>query len=389
MEYTGTYTCGHEGSIVLHGSRKERNWRCEKEFSGLCPDCYIKSLEADNLQKAKKAQADGMVVLAGSAKQVHWANQIRDNMIEHIDEALDCLHSAVDRAENDSKFMEHYDMLMETRFLLTQITGAKWFIDCSEFSPMREVSVKRMLSRLRLLFGLRPEDNANEVLKEKPARVDDNTILRPENCTHDGWVELTITRNTVNARYENDETFKKIVKSNGLSWDSSTYMWRLSVGEMEGSNVDCVAELASKLLASGFAVSIPDDEAWHKTITGDYIPRSYRWISESCGEYIIHYPKADSIADTAVRRIIGYCKWDGFKRGFRASRTKTKSIRDLVRLYDFRMSADAQNLANNFETAMDAATMVEPVVRNNDGRDGLRDILDSSRDILDDLKDDI
>lgn len=44
--YHGTYSCGHEGRINLIGPTKDREWKKEREFSGLCPECYKKKLEA-------------------------------------------------------------------------------------------------------------------------------------------------------------------------------------------------------------------------------------------------------------------------------------------------------------------------------------------------------
>lgn len=35
----GTYSCGHEGKVYFPGSRKAVEWRAEREFERVCPEC--------------------------------------------------------------------------------------------------------------------------------------------------------------------------------------------------------------------------------------------------------------------------------------------------------------------------------------------------------------
>lgn len=51
--YHGTYSCGHEGRINLIGPTKDREWKKEREFSGLCPECYKKNWKHRERQRTK------------------------------------------------------------------------------------------------------------------------------------------------------------------------------------------------------------------------------------------------------------------------------------------------------------------------------------------------
>lgn len=42
MWYEGTYSCGHKGQVQLYGKKKEREWRAQKIFEGICEDCKEK-----------------------------------------------------------------------------------------------------------------------------------------------------------------------------------------------------------------------------------------------------------------------------------------------------------------------------------------------------------
>lgn len=386
MKYSGTYSCGHNGEIELFGPNKEREWKYNREFSGLCPECYKKKLEEENAAKAVYAQNNGLLSLEGSIKQVNWANKIRDDFLIRIDEAFSQLHDLTPTDELNA----HLDKLTENRFMITQIKSASWFIDVQFFSPMNPNDTGKMNLKLRKILGIRPEESVYPTSRNAGEAESQNTnIIRPEEPSHEGWVDLSITGAIISATYVKDDSFRAVVKSSGLHWDSEARVWRMRVGEMQGACADCVAELASKLLKNGFSVLIHDKDAHDKTIHGDYAPRHYRWVSAGNGGYILHYPKNDGDAEGAIKKLIGYCKWNGMRGGFEVSKIKTESVKELARLYGFKMTVGAQKLVEDSEAMLNAATTIEPTIKNPKKYDGLKEILQSSRDVLDDLKDDI
>lgn len=78
--YTISYVCGHSGREQLYGPARNRERAIEwAERNKSCPDCYRAELDrrrAAVLTAAQKANAD-LPTLAGSEKQVQWAEAIR------------------------------------------------------------------------------------------------------------------------------------------------------------------------------------------------------------------------------------------------------------------------------------------------------------------------
>ena len=40
--YYGTYSCGHEGRVNIIGPTKDRQWKADRHFGHMCPECYVK-----------------------------------------------------------------------------------------------------------------------------------------------------------------------------------------------------------------------------------------------------------------------------------------------------------------------------------------------------------
>ena len=58
MLYSGTFSCGHEGKVNIIGKAKDREWKIERAFSNMCPDCYKKWLEEEHQRKNKEAMEE-------------------------------------------------------------------------------------------------------------------------------------------------------------------------------------------------------------------------------------------------------------------------------------------------------------------------------------------
>lgn len=80
-KYNITYKCGHTATINICGPTKDRDrkaaWYAEQD----CPECRRAKENAD---AAAKAEAADRPELAGSEKQVAWANTIREKAIDSI-----------------------------------------------------------------------------------------------------------------------------------------------------------------------------------------------------------------------------------------------------------------------------------------------------------------
>lgn len=80
-KYNITYKCGHQATVNICGPTKDRDrkaaWYAEQD----CPECRRAKENAD---AAAKAEAADRPELAGSEKQVAWANTIREKTIDSI-----------------------------------------------------------------------------------------------------------------------------------------------------------------------------------------------------------------------------------------------------------------------------------------------------------------
>ena len=68
--------CGEEFRVQLYGKIKDREWKIDN-YTWICEDCKAKMAE----EAAKVAKESGLPELKGSAKQIAWAEQIRQGIL--------------------------------------------------------------------------------------------------------------------------------------------------------------------------------------------------------------------------------------------------------------------------------------------------------------------
>ena len=54
-KYSGIYSCGHEGFVNITGPIKDREWKRERIFSNMCPECYKECIRKQREEANKKA----------------------------------------------------------------------------------------------------------------------------------------------------------------------------------------------------------------------------------------------------------------------------------------------------------------------------------------------
>jgi len=130
--HEGVYACGHPGRVQIYGPVKDRDWKEKKEFSKLCPECWKKKLAEENQKAVETAKEMGLPELKGTEKQVAWANSIRLEFIEVIDEEVRELERRNPNNKNLEKIKKEFD---ETKkFMLENKTEAKYYIDHRDFT---------------------------------------------------------------------------------------------------------------------------------------------------------------------------------------------------------------------------------------------------------------
>ena len=385
--YYGTFSCGHEGRVDVIGRVKDRQWKADRRFEGLCPECYKKHLEEEREKENKKAAEESkemeLLELTGSEKQVAWANTLRLRFIERFEDEFKNLnkkeiHFIVERIlsnRDDFSKKEIKDMLEKVddilEYILTTKTQAKYFIDNRDFGE-------------RELANVYKEMKAKEEKEEMKDIINEATIATEE-IKHDGIVEIKYDENLIKVFYEKNEDFRRMVKSLRFKWEDGC--WRRKITEYTGSYSDRVAELGNKLLNEGFSIVILGEEERDKAIAGDYEVECDRWIKHrlSTNKLAIVHEKNDSLY-RASRKLPGSKYNNG---SVLVDVSHYKEVEEFAELYEFKFSKAALNLIENYKKQCEKIEIVDPVkVEEKKLKDGLKEILNRSSEIIDDLKDD-
>lgn len=84
--------CGHIEEMQIYGATKDRDRRAEWESGKLCYECYkaeqARKRAEESAAASTAAQADGLPALAGSEKQIAWAESIRRALVDGVEKIL-------------------------------------------------------------------------------------------------------------------------------------------------------------------------------------------------------------------------------------------------------------------------------------------------------------
>jgi hypothetical protein len=118
-----THQCGHTTTHQLYGPHAERDQRASRLAEESCPECRQTAADQRNADAAAAAAADGWPALAGSPKQVGWAETIRRDLITSMGATVRKSAPAGATAAQADAVVELY-----TEIALRQ-TAASWWID--------------------------------------------------------------------------------------------------------------------------------------------------------------------------------------------------------------------------------------------------------------------
>ena len=358
-------TCGKTFDVttVKANSKEARRFEEWAEVNITeCNDCKDKRIaaerDAENAKAAENAAEQGWPELTGTEKQVAWANTIRMNEITQI-----------------KKLYKRGEMDEAIDFILGEKTTASWWIDN-----------QNAVSSLVRDYGRNPEKlAAAKAVKEAAAEAanDIAIIAEPENRSHDGIVDIKASEQCVRAAYRKDDDFRELVKGLGYRWNGNYNAWQMKISEKTGTAAERAAELGNKLLNAGFAIRIQDPETLQNAIDGNYEPMTSRWISTSENAFFITWAKDDDFYDRA--RMLPGAKYS--RPGIRVPNREYEAVLDFAGTYDFKLTQTAQELVQQMQSASRVVTPASAKVAEYNERP-VADILNSSRDILEDLMDD-
>lgn len=370
--YDGTYSCGHDGRTNIIGPGKDRQWKADAHFRGLCPECWeqkkLEEREKANAEAAAKAIEMELPELEGSEKQVAWANTLRQDLIDYIDtldrKALECI---------DSSEKEKYDVL---DYIMSQ-TKASWFIDNRPHGMLNWIADR--------LTAIRAWKVAQEI-KPLVEEMKTESTVQPEDCQYKEPAEIKVSSEKITVSFPKNEEFRELVKSLGYTWGDG--YWYRKITKRNGPADDRAAELGNKLLNAGFPITLTDDIIRQNAVSGNYQKEQKRWIAIYTegtykGWFSIDWNGRDENLYNVARKLPG-SRWNSPNVAVKVN--YWKEVQDFAELYGFKLSAGALKAIEEYKKIeIEKVKPAEP--KEEIQADGLKDILNSGDDILDDLKD--
>jgi len=355
-----------------HKSTKEF-WRSVAGTKyGFCEDCKEilrhEKLDAENAEAEKKSKEMNLPSLTGSEKQVAWANTLRLEMIEKMQRVLLRI-----KPEKQPEFARAID------YMAINKTKASWWID-NRFTYGVDLLVK-MADEMPTEAEIEDQKAENDIYTE--------SAVFPEGCKFDVPAKITVKETEVSTIFEKNEKFREVVKSLGYEWSGTN--WVKEIREATGTAAERAAELGNKLLNAGFPISILDEEIRKNAINAVYEPEHTRWIYRCAnGKYedwfAITWEEDNEKLYQDARHITG-SRWS--KPSVVVKPEYFTQVEDFANLYGFRFTQAAQKLLDKAKMARETAVIVKPAGPKEEAKkDGLKDILNSSADVLPDLVDD-
>lgn len=384
--YYGTFSCGHEGRVNIIGPNKNRQWKADKRFEGKCEECYAKWLQEEreriNKEALEKAIEMELPELTGTEKQIAWGNTIRDKFIEKIDYYMD----NIDKLERDltnrtlepiseeeiENISENIVDIMD--YIIENKTKSSWFIDNRDFI---------LDALLKVYKEMESKDDLKELLEQQI--IKEGTIS-PSNVVHNGIVKINADENLITVAYEKNEDFRLILKELKYSWRNGR--WEREISESTGSYLDRAAELGNKLLNEGFSISIQDKDIREKAVNGDFEYECDRWIygRANTSKFAIRWQGYDRNLYNDAKGLPG-ARWEN--GAMLVDISHFAEVEEFAELFEFKFSQKAVALIDKYKeelTKVDTVDVEE--VEKYTPKDGLSEILESSREIIPDLIDD-
>lgn len=391
--------CGTEFEITAYkrnSSEAASFVKWAEENITVCQDCERKQREADraveNEKAAQAAAENGWPQLSGTDKQIAWANTIREQAMEAMREyfldeerlkdhpfgryAHEALTAILLDQTRASYWIENRDRLGYAQGLVEMAKRADVirYTICED--TMRAIRDGRITVE-DALKTLHPEE------AEKPAEQPDEKPVRPEavpeSRKHPGSADIHFDGVRVTAVYEKDEDFRRIVKSMDFVWKDA---WTCKPGEMNGTAEDIAAELGARLLNNGFAVRFDSQEILDKAVAGDYNPMCHRWIKSSYDGFGIIWGREDDLYHQA--KSLPGAKYVSISGCVNVPERSWAAVVDFAARYGCRITAKAQEKLDRLSGSVQA--VAPAAVRKPEYNE--TNVLESSREVLDDLRDD-
>jgi hypothetical protein len=360
--YYGTYGCGHEGRVNIIGKVKDRQWKADREFEKLCPECWEKEkqrrFEEENRRAATEAAEMGLPELTGTEKQVAWANTLRqkwiekaEEYIEHEKQILEYLKKQYpDKKDKAAEGERLIGILRDAidRILLAQ-TEARYWIDTRYDDP--EYAIKDEAKKIL------DEESAPPVPKSIEKEAIDEMTIRPSEPVTNLVTEIRIQDDVVTAKLpERNEEFRLLLRDLRFSWKGGC--WQRKTNELIGSPQNRAAELGIKLLAAGFPIRIYNEDLHKQILSGQFEPECDRWILQHKDGFRIWWDRKTEDFYDEAKKLPG-SRWLSEKRSVYIPPESFRELQDFADRYKFRFTVNAQAQMEEAKKAFEAAMVAD------------------------------
>lgn len=327
--------------------------------------------EIMNIAENFSDNLDKIAPLSGSPKQVEWANKIRAKVTRNL---------IMYYAFNSKKGMYFIEMdeevIKKTECFILSKNKASFWIENREKDYLQ---FKRLIENT--LYFEEPKEKS--VIDEAKAEA---TIF-PQQQKTKVVAEIIFDDeiHEVKVKSEKDQIIINTVKS--LHYDWSGKVWYRKTVPYKRDVADRIAEVGNKLLLAGVPIIIWDEAIRQKAIDGIFEKECFRWVvkDKNITSFVWEF-RSDELYRKAKR--LPHAKWEN--GGMDVPARYYAEIRDFAKINEFKITPAAEELlsqAEDDEKAHIKTTIKKADVKKEENTE-LQDILKSSRDVLDDLKDD-
>jgi len=374
MWYDFNYSCGHSGSINVVGPTKDRQYWVDREASKLCPECYEKQQLADLEETKAKWAERGLPELTGTTKQILKADDVRDRAIEMSREKLERTQRRAekepDRVDSGfAEFSQHFEECLA--IALKEIPSAYvWLNDTIQLYKKAQTVWETQKADIL--------DTNNEFRIAEPDEKKTDSVAEIIPYTADDGAKY------VKVLSPKDSKIINVLKAATYYWSSHYSCWMNHITEQDTSPEDAQAYIVAKLLEAGITVKARANII-SMVFSGEYAPKQLRFIfyNGAIDKFGIEFPYGDDC--TGNVRNMG-ARWDRERSWYSLSGNDFRKIEDLVNLYGFGLSSKARD---HIEELSGIVIPVTPNKANEQVKGaGIKAVLESSREIIEDLKDD-
>lgn len=384
--YYGTFACGCEGRVNIIGPSKDREWKKQRAFSKECDKCYREKLEKarelDNKRALELAKEMELPELEGTEKQVAWANTIRQSLVEKVASFIGKgdLGNFDNEAKQRIKDINNISIVLD--YVIDKKVSAEFWINNRESIKWDNIE---FIFKDYIKDALPTDEEVQEKIIQQDIELE--SIISPKEVIKPGVVEINLVDNdnAVELVYQKDNDFIECVRSLGYRWRGK---WRKNITELTGSYKDRMAEIGNLLLNEGFSIRIYDMEIRQKAISGQFEREQERWIIFNIEEDKLWIKW--EYGNNKLYNIINKLPGSKYKNGkMLIDIANYEVIKEFAELYNFKFTKKADEKIKHYIEKMKNVTVVNPSQIEDKGlkEEGLESILNSSREILDDLLD--